>query len=105
VNIDHALITGNIMAEASTITEADILAEIVAPDQPGLSPESARSILELQFTDEADQRIRGLLKKNNDGTISEAERAVLDKYLRVGQFLDLLQAKARLSLQRSESAK
>ena len=36
--------------------------------------------------------------ENNKGTISESERATLDKYLRVGQFLDLMQAKARLSL-------
>jgi hypothetical protein len=89
------------MADASTITEADILSEVVAPDQPGISAEFARTILDLHFTDKANKQIRKLLEKNNKGTISESERAVLEKYLRVGQFLDLMQAKARLSLEPS----
>lgn len=92
------------MAESSILTEADILSEVVAPNRPGLSPESARSILELSFTDKATSRMRDLLDKNNKGTISAEERSELDKYLRVGQFLDLMQAKARLSLQQSGSS-
>ena len=44
------------------------------------------------------KRIRQLLQKNNRGTISAAERLTLEKYLRVGQLLDLLHAKAKLSL-------
>ena len=71
---------------------------------PGISPEFAQAILDLYFTDKANKRIRKLLDKNNKGTINEAERAVLDKCLRVGQFLDLMQAKARLSLETSGTA-
>ena len=92
------------MASTPTITEADILSEVVSPDRPGISPEFARSILELRFSDKANERIRQLLDKNNKGTIDEAERAELDKFLRVGQFLDLMQAKADLSLQQSSGA-
>jgi len=87
------------MPNTSAITEADILSEVVAPDQPGIIPEFARAILDLHFTDKANKQIRKLLDKNNKGTIDETERAVLDKYLRVGQFLDLMQAKAKLSLE------
>jgi hypothetical protein len=87
------------MSNMPTITEADILAEIIAPDQPGLSAETARSLLQLKFNTEATKRIRRLLTKNNRGTITAEERQTLEKYLRVGQFLDLLQAKARLSLE------
>ncbi len=92
------------MGTTSTITEADILSEVVAPGQPGISPEFARAILVLHFTQKANKRIRKLLDKNNQGTIEEAERAELDKYLRVGQFLDLMQAKASLSLAQSGTA-
>lgn len=92
------------MADASTITEADILSEVVAVDRPGISPEFARAILDLHFTDKANKQIRKLLDKKSKGTISESECAVLDKYLRVGQFLDLMQAKARLSLEQSGTA-
>jgi hypothetical protein len=84
------------------VTEADILSEVVAPDQPGLPPESARSILELRFTEKATSRIRELLDRNNKSTITDEERSELDRYLRVGRFLDLLQAKARVSLRQSE---
>lgn len=69
-----------------------------------MSPEFARSIVDLRFTDKANERIRELLEKNNQGAINKDERAELDKYLRVGQFLDLMQAKARLSLQQSGPA-
>ena len=80
------------------ITEADILAEIFASSPSGLAPEAARSILELKLSARAAERIRELLDKNNRGSISDLERSELDKYQRVGQFLDLLQAKARVSL-------
>jgi hypothetical protein len=92
------------MASSSIITEADILAEIVAPDQSGMSPDFAHAISELHFTDRAKKRIQKLLDKNNKGTINQNERVELDRYLRVGQFLDLIQAKARLSLATSRSA-
>ena len=90
---------------ASTISEADILAEVVGPAKPGLSPEVARSMLDLKFDAAVTKRIRRLLQKNNRGTIAAPERIMLEKYLRVGQFLDLLHAKAKLSLQHAaESA-
>jgi hypothetical protein len=80
------------------VTEADILAEVVAPTKGGLSPETARSLLAMKFRREATQRIRWLLRKNNRGTITADERVLLEKYVGVGRFLDLVQAKARLSL-------
>jgi len=91
------------MTQTPTISEADILDKIVASGQPGLRPEVARSILDMHFSSDADERIKSLLKKNNSGTITDAERAELDKYLRVGQFIDLLQAKARISLRSAGS--
>jgi hypothetical protein len=93
------------VSKSPTITEADILDEVVAPDQPGLSPDVARSILELKFSKRATRRIRQLLRRNNLGTISAQERVTLEKYLRVGQFLDIWQAKAKLSLKQSEDAR
>jgi hypothetical protein len=86
------------MHKTPTITEADILAEIIGPDHADLNPQAARSLLELKVGKDSEKRIRQLLKKNNRGTITADERATLEKYLRVGRFLDLLQTKARLSL-------
>ncbi len=81
-----------------TITEADILAHVISPDQPGLPPESARAILELKFDQTALERMNDLAERNRAGALSEVERMEMEKYLRVGQFLNLLQAKARVSL-------
>jgi hypothetical protein len=58
-------------------------------------------LLELKFRAAATRRVRRLLEKNNRGTITAQERVMLEKYLRVGQFLDLLHAKAKLSLQQA----
>jgi|GEM_PF-416987 len=87
------------MASTPPITEADILEDIVRPARAGLPPDAARSFLQMRFSTGARKQIRRLLHKNNRGKITPAERANLEKYLRVGQFLDLLQAKAKLSLQ------
>ncbi len=89
------------MPKTKALTEADILEEIVAPSKAGLSPESARALLRLKFSDAAMRRIRRLLQRNNRGNIIAEERLVLEKYLRVGRMLDLIQAKARLSLTKS----
>ena len=88
----------------NTITEADILAHVISPDQPGLPPESARAILELKFDQLALERMNDLVEKNRAGALSETERIEMEKYLRVGQFLNLLQAKARVSLRGMLSA-
>lgn len=88
----------------NTITEADILAHVISPDKPGLPPESARSILALKFDQTALVRMNDLAEKNRAGTLSEAERTEMEKYIRVGQFLNLLQAKARESLREMSSA-
>jgi hypothetical protein len=86
------------------VTEADILSDVIAPGQAGLDAGAARAILNLGFNHDANGRIRHLLDANNRGVLTEIERTELDKYLRVGQFLDLMQAKARVSLAESNVA-
>ena len=39
-----------------------------------------------------------LANKNRQGTLTDAERTEMEQYLGVGNFLNLMQAKARLSL-------
>ena len=85
------------MARTSTLTDADILEHVVSPVKGGLPPDAARAILELQFDKDATRQIRQLLQKNNRGAISAEERITLERFLRVGKFIDLLHAKARLS--------
>lgn len=86
------------MSTETILTEADILTEVVEPNRPMLSAELAEELLSLKFNEDATGRIRDLLQKNNAGTITPTEKSTLEKYLRVGEFLDLWQAKARLTL-------
>jgi hypothetical protein len=92
------------MATAPTeITEADILGQVIAPDEPTLPEAWARSILNLRFNEDAVDRMNDLAEKKRQNALSESERAELEKYQRVGSFLNLIQAKARLSLQHSSN--
>ncbi len=84
-----------------SITEAEILAQVVSPEEPDLPPEVARAILRLAFRGKALTKMRELLDKNNRGLLDAAEQSDMEKYRRVGQFLDLMQAKARLSLRQA----
>ncbi len=91
------------MAQMPTVTEADILKDVMGGEEGDLSPEVAQSMLRWKFTQHASARMTDLAGRNNEGTLSDEERAELEKYLRVGSFINLVQAKARLSLKRSQS--
>lgn len=80
------------------ITEADILAAVVAAEEGDLPAEAAQSLLGLHFRRLAVERMNELAERNRRGELTEAEQAELEKYLRVGEFLNLIQAKARHSL-------
>jgi hypothetical protein len=89
------------MASKHATTEGQILEDIIGSDGAELTPQVAEFILQMKFKKNASKRISQLLRKNNRGTITPIERATLEKYLRVGQFMDLLQAKVKLYLQRA----
>jgi hypothetical protein len=89
------------MSKTLTLTEADILEKVIATKEGKFTPEAARALLTLHFDRDTTGTIRKLLRANNRGTISAEDRLTLEKYLRVGQFLDLLHAKARWSLRRN----
>jgi hypothetical protein len=86
------------METMTPMTATEILDQIVQPIEPSFAPEFARMVLELRLSDAAQTQVRELLQRNNAGTLETAELKALENYLLVGQFLDLLQAKARASL-------
>lgn len=81
-----------------TVTEADVLDQLVTAEQPGFSKEAARALLSLRFSPAAVSRMDELAERNRQGALSEADRAALERYLRVGHFLNIVQAKARVRL-------
>jgi hypothetical protein len=87
------------MATIGPITATEILDEVIQPIEPSFTTEFSRIMLRLRMSDLAQERIRDLLRRNNAGGLDAGERTALENYLLVGQFVDLLQAKARATLQ------
>jgi hypothetical protein len=81
------------MTGAITETEADILDQVELDDETEFTPELARWLLKLRLRDDAQTRISELLDRNNQGVLTDPERAELERYLRVGRFLDLWKEK------------
>lgn len=79
-------------------TDTDILRRVIEPERANLPPEAARFMLGLDFPESDHQRMAILSDKANAGTLSEPERTELEGYIRVSDFLALVQAKARLAL-------
>jgi hypothetical protein len=84
--------------ETTLVSEADIFAQVVLPPGSSMSRDQAESILQWKFSPQAHEQMRELLQKNNDGTILAEEREILDRFRRVGQTINILQAQARLVL-------
>jgi len=78
-------------------SESDIFARVIATDE-ALPPNVARSVLAWKFPNRDVARVRKLQARNNSGTITDRERRELESYVRVGQFVAVMQAKARLTL-------
>lgn len=81
-----------------TISEVDIWADVISPDKQDMSPTEAKAVLRWSFNEDAKLRMEDLATRNGQGVLSEAEREELEAYIKVGQVIAILQAKARLSL-------
>jgi hypothetical protein len=84
------------------VMDAEILTRVVVPTAPTLSEESARQFLEMRFSESDIARMDELAAKNRGDGLSEAEQGELASFLRVGFFLDLVQAKSIVSLRHRE---
>lgn len=82
-------------------TGTAILERLVKPGEPFLASDAARWLLTLDFPRKDHDCVKILSSKAQEATLSEAERAELEEYLRVSDFLAFLQSKARLSLKRA----
>jgi hypothetical protein len=87
------------MSIATDHSDAAILTRVIKPAKKDLPPSAARAILKLEFDASDRQRMHELAEKNQAGTPSAEEQADLEAYLSVGLLLDLLRAKAELSLE------
>ena len=82
----------------STISEADIFSRVIDPANPSLTPDVAKGILQLSYSEADHARIAALASKSNEGALTPDERRELESYVFVGDVLSMLKSKARLSL-------
>ena len=68
-----------------------------------LNQEAARALVELRADPEVQARISELADRCNDGKLSAEERAEYEAYVRTGDFIAILQAKARTFLARAQT--
>ncbi len=70
-----------------------------------MSAEAAQAVWNWRFSDKAVRQMRSLLDRNNKADLSPSEHEELESYVRVGLLLDVVRAKALLSLKQVNSAR
>jgi hypothetical protein len=78
--------------------EGIILSRVLRPERGDLPPETARWLLGVDFDPADRERIAVLYEKAREGALSETEEAELEDYGDVGRLLEMLRAKAQVSL-------
>ena len=87
------------MTGTSTIsTDLEIWSDVLGPADAELPAAAARSLLGFRFGARSIAELDALAAKNRAGAMSDAERVLLDRYLRVGNFLNLVHARAHAAL-------
>ena len=80
--------------------EVAILGRLFVGGKAKLTPQRARYLLELGFSDEDRERIQELASRNQAGRLSDTERAELVGFAKAGCLLGILQSRARRALRK-----
>ena len=80
------------------LTEGELLSHAIESVDRKHWRQVARTVSKLTLPERDLDRVDQLLEKNRSGTITGVERAELEKYLRVGNFLALMRARAAREL-------
>ena len=86
---------------SATTTEAGILSRVIQPGTGGWDKAAASAILSFSFSADDRERMLALLDKAKADELDEAEQTELKSYQQAGRTLELLKARARISLQQA----
>jgi hypothetical protein len=81
-------------------SDAAILSRLIRPADGSLPATASEAWLDIRFEQGDLDRMHELVVKNQEDRLTAGERAELENYRRVSFLLDLLHAKARLSLKK-----
>ena len=84
-----------------TITEAGILSRLIQPGTGGWDKAAATAILSFSFSADDRERMLVLLEKAKAAELDEAEQNELASFQKAGRTLELIKARARLSLKQA----
>lgn len=90
------------MNSAAVLDDIEILSSVLSLGTPDFDSDAARAVLRLGFSDEQKARMLDLADRGNRGELTPTEQEQMDRFRRVGNFLALMQSKARLSLKHAE---
>lgn len=79
-------------------TAHTILDELLEPIGACLTPEVAERLAQLRAPETVQVRIEELARKSEEGTLSDTEREEYDAFVSAGNFIAILQSKARTLL-------
>lgn len=85
-------------------SETAILGRAINPSDGCWTPDAARSILDIKLTANDVARLSELAEKARAGTLVPSEDTELENYRHVGRILELMKAKARMSLRKAAIA-
>jgi hypothetical protein len=86
-------------------SEAAIFGRVLRNGRQELTPQLARYLLGLAFSEEDKARMHALAVKNQDGALSPGEREELANYVKVGHLVAILQSKARKALRKKPASR
>ena len=75
-----------------------VLGRILEPVSESLNVEAAEKLIGLKADAKAQARVAKLAQKCNEGKLTNEERTEYETYVMAGEFIAILQAKARLLL-------
>jgi hypothetical protein len=75
-----------------------IWARLIQGHKHEISPEVARYLLSIEFGEDDRQRMQLLADRSEAGSLTPGEQAEFDGYLHVGNFLAVMQSRARVIL-------
>ena len=82
-----------------------VLQRLLEPISSSLNEEAAHKLIGLKADRKTQARVAKLARKCNEGELTDDERDEYEFYVMAGEFIAILQAKARLILARRGQAK
>jgi hypothetical protein len=89
------------MSSAPRNDEASILSRAIDPERGAWTPGVAQGILSLALSAADRDRMNELAAKSADGSLGADEELEIESYRQACRVLDLMKAKARLSLKKA----